>query len=212
MKIRIRTELPDGTPFTVHATATDHWTYGATEYHVRAPRVSGAFTVRPTWNPWTACDDIDTPHVHVMYGRTSDGRPDTFGRERDAAPIVNGVQLHGGAVINTETLREQRLTRRDVSVRRPTGPYTATSAPDATADRTATVVGALLTHWLTRGPVTLAHRITAARIHGAEQCTAYAEDRRRANERITEARQALDDLAQREAAAARVMAAPPATT
>lgn len=211
MKIQIRTELPDGAPLAVRVRdVVDHWSHGATTYYASASRVSGAFTLRFTARPWALCDEIDTPHVDVMYGRTSDGRDDPFDRHRADLPVVNGVRLTGGAIINTETLRERRLTRRDVNVRRSTGPHTTAEAPDATQDRTAAVVSALLTHWLTRGTVTLAHRITAARYRADERRAEYERDRQRQRERIAEARQILADLDERDAAAERIMAAPPA--
>lgn len=177
--INVRDYPAPGRLYTVRAGYADDLDAGTTTYTITAPRVSGAAVVSAN-HLYTDCVDVDTPYVCVEYGHRLAGRTGrTFGYDdhRRADRLqVNGIRLVGATVINTDTMRRQRLTRWNVSAQRPTGPRTSMSVPDATAERTAAVLHAVVAHWLTRGPITLALRITAAR-HAARHAIADARAR-----------------------------------
>lgn len=211
--VRILTRLGDA-PLMVDAIVTDDWTAAATTYDVRATRVKGAFVVRP--HRWFYRDEVidpDNDQVCVEYGRHRPGDPrqghfSSEMYERADRPVVNGVDLTGATVINTSRMRSERLTGRNVNVRRPIDEFNATRAPDATTERTAAVVHAIVTHWLTRDPHALVHRITAA---GHAVHAQRIEDQRRrdaAEQEAEKARRELAFLDEREAARAVFLTAP----
>lgn len=165
----------------IRATFTDDWKTGTTLYEVTGARVSGVFTIRIENRLYYDHGrlDPDTPHVQVGFGRPTSKLYERD-YERADRPVVNGVQLCGTPVINTEHMREGRLSRVHMSVRRGHG-----SAPDATAERTRAVVEGLLTHWLTR-PDAYALRLATIRYLAMTKAT-----RKHFEDRVKHARQAL---------------------
>lgn len=162
---------------TVRLAWTTDYATGATVYRVTAPRVAGSFTVLADQRSYESTMDVDTPLVRVVYGR---GALDyVYGDRHEDRPVVNGVRLVGGTVVDTTKLRAhladgawapgRRLDGRDVAAFRSTGLYTSRPAPPATERRTAVIIEALLCHWLTR-PDNLALRLAAAH-HRAQRAT-----------------------------------------
>lgn len=175
MRVKIMTHVGP-----IRATFTDDWERGETTYEVTGTRVSGVFTVCLEQHIYRdEFLDLESDRVRVGMGRQN-GRPfDTY--QREDRPVVNGVDLCGDMVINVSRMREGRLNKWSMSVRRG---RREGSAPDSTADRTAAVVEGLLTHWLTR-PEHYALRLAATR------WTAVKE-RRFLLERVEEARKAFE--------------------
>lgn len=203
MRIKITTP----TCGTVRATYTDDWAAGATTYTVTAPRVAGVFVVSAEVQDYSGDLDVDTPHVRVDLGRGTH-RYYTDPYDRTERPVINGVRVAGGMVINTDKMRTRRLTRWDVRMHRPTSRYTSTAAPDRTQDRGAEIVEALLTHWLTR-PDNLALRLAAVRRAAGATKDALTDKITKQRDRIAEARRELQQL-QEQAATAEMLAAMPA--
>ncbi|MEV5710144.1 hypothetical protein [Actinoallomurus sp. NPDC052274] len=190
----------------VRAVYSDDWETGTTLYEVTATRVTGVFTVRAEHH-WSDGLDPDTPYVRVGPGRPTGRRYDP-GDEREDRPVVNGVRLCGDMVINTDRMREGRLKRWDLPVRR--GRYGG-SVPDLTAERTAAVVEGLLTHWLTR-PEVFALRLAAVRVAAKADRHHLVDKAARERERFEEAQRSLR-RAEEEVAKAELFAAmPPAAT
>lgn len=190
----------------VRTTYTDDWTTGATTYSVTAPRVSGTFVISAeqiTGQPL----DPDTPYVRIELGRSEHAY--TQRNDRTDRPRINGVRLVGDMVVNTDKMRAGRLTRWDISARRPIDRYADRSAPEATASRAAAVVESLLTHWLTR-PDNLVLRLAATRHHAATASTTLAEKVAQQRAAIEDARRELQRLQDEAAAAAILAAMPPA--
>lgn len=198
--------------YTVHADYSDDLGVGTTTYTITAPRVSGTVVVSAN-HRYIDHVDVDTPYVCAEYGHRLPGRPHrTFGyhdHRRADRLSVNGIRLVGATVINTDTMRHQRLTRWNVNAQRPSGPHTSTSVPDATADRTAAVLHAVVAHWLTRGPITLALRIVAARQAARHAIADVIRDGQRIRGEIADARARLADLGAYEQALVPLLTARP---
>jgi hypothetical protein len=185
-KLKINVPDIDGRALmTIAATYGHDWETGFTTYTVAATRVSGTFTLAPNLlRSGVDGIDADTQSVYIGYGH---GHPWMRSQDdlREDRPIVNGIKLVGGAVANLDTMRTRRLTHWDISARRSLGPYQSCSVPQATNQRTATVVHALVAHWATR-PENYALRLTAARWRAG---SAWADFRRTAeqlNERLAD--------------------------
>jgi len=186
---------------TVHLTVTTDPDTGTSWYAVTAPRVTGTITVvhDPTSHetrtkPGGHRDyrdlppSTDTGHAHLDYARRAPGtRFYSDDHTRPEPLTVNGIRLTGGTSATLARLDEGRLRGHQIACRRALGRYHSTSAPDRTADRTALIVTAVLTHWRMRpdGP---ALRLAAARAAAPGYLTAQA--RRRAD--LTAQRAHLD--------------------
>lgn len=211
---------------TLAGTYTHDWDTGTTAYAITGPHVKGTFTLthdprRLVSDPQarTSRDfrdtttyevlDPDNPRVHVDYGDGTRRRP-FLDHERGDRPVVNGVRLCGGTAVDTGIMRQRRLTRYDVNVRR--GRWQQAAAPDATCARTALVLHGLVAHWIGR-PENYALRLTATRVYAEHNIHTARQGVERARARL--ARAALE--ADREAAyleqlgtAREMPAAPPA--
>lgn len=203
---RVKIQVPEAG--TINAEYVDEWTTGATTYTVTAPHVAGAFVIS-THHLSAETIDPDTPYVCVEFGRRLHPASSYYSsyEDRPDRPHVHGVPLTGAPVVDTRKMRAGRLTGATVSVRRRTGLGTSTSAPDATANRTAAVIHGLLAHWLTR-PETLALRLAAAAL-AADRYTSerYADIAHRCDT-IATARTELVELEDRAAAAAPLLSVP----
>lgn len=205
---------------TLAGTYTHDWSNGATAYTLTGPRVRGTFTVthdprRLVHDPGARHDeksyyetlDPDTAHLSITYGAGDHWH----GSERTDRPQVNGIDLCGGTGVNTDVMRARRLNRHDVNVRR--GRWEHASVPDATADRTATVLHGIAAHWLTR-PECYALRLAACRRYAARHPYDAARDTEAARRRLERARLELERAeaygAELEAAGTIPPAAPPA--
>ncbi|WP_067819863.1 hypothetical protein [Actinomadura kijaniata] len=184
------------------------WEKGETAYQVTGPRVRGAFTITLEQPVGSDELDVDTPYVYVQYGI---GDRWGWGDQRRDRPVINRVRLLGGAVINTDTMRQRRLTHRDVSCHRSVGLNCSTSAPTATNQRCALVVHALIFHWLNH-PEHYALRLAWARHHAPRQVTQAGQDIQRAWAAIREQEANLRAARQRQANAALLAAMPPGRT
>ena len=132
------------------------WTTGRTYYKIRAPRVSGVWTISVD----NAADTDTVTAINVDYG-LDDGRTYYNGyRPRPQSPDINGVPITGATHgIRPDSVDD--LTQWRINASRPTGPVTSQLAPERTRDRMAAVVRAILRHWLARPDLDEVHRACA---------------------------------------------------
>ena len=200
---------------TVRLDWTTDYATGVTVYRASAPRVAGSFTVVTEHSPYESTVDVDTPRVRVVYGRGD--LHAVYGDRHADRPVINSVQLTGASVVDTTTLRAhrvdgawtpgRRLSDRDVHASRSTGPYTSQSAPQATQRRTAAIIEALLSHWLTR-PDNLALRVACARRRAQELARDLHRTISQQRDAIAAAHAAIAEAADTEAGLAPLLAAP----
>lgn len=182
------------------------WETGATAYDVTAVRVRGVFTVHLNPIAYKAVGDPgygthyldpDRPSFMVLYGRSVPGQRPDWGApyQRKDRPIVNGVQLVGATGVNPDRLRFPKdpqspyLGRWYINCRRSADDWGGdTEAPEATAERTALVIDALVRHWMTR-PENYALRLATCRFHAARNDVDV--NIRAARRRLAEAREEL---------------------
>lgn len=176
-----RTRLSLGEDYgTATATVRTDWTTGRVFYTLRAPRVTGTWTV-------SIQDPADTDHVarfDVTHGE-DDGHTwyAGYGEDRPDRPVINGVDLIGATSVAVDDL--DALTGWRINCRRPTGRYTSVDAPDRTKQRTAAVLRAILQHLTSRPDLPELHRV-AARVAAEARTREETKQAQRLDEQIQE--------------------------
>lgn len=139
---------------TARVTVRTDWKTGRTFYDITAPRVTGTVTVTPG-------DSIDQIHsLNVDHGE-HDGRSHFYDWDKPyPKPLtINGVELASGTH-GIDPARVATLDKRRVHARRP---YRLGQAPEATQERMAAVLRAVLLHFLDRSDLAELRDINARR-------------------------------------------------
>lgn len=168
---RITLVVPDepkpGNAYRIAARYVDDFEHGATTYEITASRASGVVVVYADLDdPWNEEIDLDDPKVRIEIGRCRPAwRPGGYESEmqmyeRGDRLTINGIALYGRVLMYADDLRSQRPSRINIYGRR--------DLPPATHRRAAAILGAVVTHWLTRDPHALVLRLATAR-HAAFQ-------------------------------------------
>lgn len=207
---RIVLEIPDlpkpGDRYRIDARYDDDLTLGATTYELTAPRATGVVVVYADGYLYEPLDP-DADCVHVDSGRPATyWRPGMFESERESLRrpdrlTVNGIALAGTAVLHTDTLRQRRPDRWSASYR-----HGRRDLPEATARRTAAILGAVVTHWVTRDPATLIMRLAAARHRVPGFLARQAETIEQQQEALAVAQRAITEAENRAADARQLLA------
>lgn len=190
---RLRLEL-GGHYGTATVLVTTNWGNGRTRYAVRAPHVSGSFTVMPERHPDPSAHEPFPTRIEIKYGDVLDG--DTFSSYTpyQDAVTIHGIALLGGTCVDPAEATGDGPFR--IHAVRPAGPYAATPAPDKTRRRLAALVRGLVRHWLARPDIDVV-RLAAARCEAPRRCQEEVAAAQRLQEQIDEL------IAQRDAHLAR---------
>jgi len=139
--VRRRLRLPP--PYqTVNVAETVDDRTGQVRYRFRATRVTGTVIIKPEFR------GEDEPIPRQIFVQFGDGHAY---RERDRSdpPRINGVTLTGGVPLSPDEFLA-RQNGRNLWLRRPTGPYTSISAPDATNRYGSAIIRAIVSAWYHR--------------------------------------------------------------
>lgn len=155
-------DLEIGKYGTVRVTFATNWDNGRTRYTLSGQRITGTLTVYPERNT----SDANPDKADVVYGDVLNGPDWVFSRElhkTGTTPVVNGVELEGGASgVRRQLVEEEPEWHWAVMPHRYLDGYCSESAPAATADRFRAVLRAVLLHWFNR-PDLAEVRLAAAR-------------------------------------------------
>ncbi|CAM3410700.1 ArdC family protein [Kibdelosporangium persicum] len=174
--------LPLGDDYgTATGTVRTEWTTGRVYFALRAPRVTGTWTV-------TIDDPADTERptrVNVDYGE-DDGRNlyGSLGRRRPHRPIINGIDIAGGTH-GIPLSNPAELVRWHVNCDRPTGSYNSTRTPDKTTERMAAVLRAIVHHIADRPDLAELHHV-AARLAAVSRTREEANKAAQLDQEITD--------------------------
>ncbi|MEV6350990.1 hypothetical protein [Actinoplanes sp. NPDC051851] len=158
MITRRRVQLPAPYP-PVNIAETANPATGEIRYRFKGPRAAGTILINPELR---GAEPIPTA-VHLTFGEYA-----TRDHERPHRPVINGVTLVGGVILDpAEYLASANHT---LWLHRATGPYTSIRVPDATNRYGSAVIHALVRLWHTRPDrdeliLTAARRTARHRLH-----------------------------------------------